>query len=189
MDPALIVILAFLATLVGGMAIGFMFGITKGLAMGARCRTDRPLSPLPWIICLVASGIFLLAAIGSTIYSIYFLTNSTPAKATITKIVTQKNEEGHVSHTPVYTYKNSVGEEFTDRSHSGDGSGWEAGDTIPIRYLENAPNQSRIDSFSHHWLLPIVMAIFSLLLGTASFGFRWWRKKELQEANKRLLAG
>lgn len=187
MESSLVLAIAFIATLLGGMAIGFMFGITKGMSLGASFRTGRPLSPIPWILCFIGAGVFLLTAVGSSLYSIYFLSSSIQTNAVVTEIVERKNDEGHVSRTPVYTYKDSLGKEFTGRSSTGDGREFEVGDTIPIRYLKGSPHQSRIDYFSHHWLLPIFMTIFFIVLSGLGFGLRWWRNREQQWANKTLV--
>jgi hypothetical protein len=186
MESSLVLVIAFVATLLGGMAIGFMFGITKGMSLGATFRTGRPVSPIPWILCFIGAGIFLLTAVGSSIYSLYFLSSSIQTNAVVTEIVERKDDEGHVSRTPVYTYKDASGEGFTDRSSTGDGREFDIGDTIPIRYLKTSPHQSRIDYFSHHWLLPIFMAIFLILLAGLGFGLRWWRDREEQWANNTL---
>jgi len=184
MDSTLILILAFVATFLGGIAVGFIIGIAKGITLGANFRTGRPASPIPWILCFIGSGIFLLTAIGSSIYSVYFLSSSVQTKATVIEIVERKDNEGHVKRTPIYTYTDSSGKSFTDRSSSSDGREFKVGDSIPIRYLKSSPHQSRIDYFSYHWILPIFMMIFSILLGGLGFGLRWWRNKEQQWANK-----
>jgi hypothetical protein len=186
MDTTLMLAIAFVATLLGGMAIGFMFGLTKGMSLGATFRTGRPVSPIPWILCFIGAGVFLLISVGSSIYSIYFLSSSIQTSAIVTEIVERKDDEGHVSRTPVYTYKDASGEEFTDRSSTGDGREFAVGDTIPIRYLKASPHQSRIDYFSHHWLLPIFMVLFSLVLIALGIGLRWWRNREQHWANKML---
>lgn len=188
MDTTLVLVIAFLATLLGGMALGFMMGIAKGMALGASFRTGRPVSPIPWILCFIGSGIFLLAAVGSTIFSIYFISGSIQTNAVVTDIIERKDDEGHVSRFLVYTYKNVSDVEFTDRSSTGDGREFKVGDTIPIRYLMTSPHHSRVDYFAHYWLLPILMTVFSLLLGGLGFGLRWWRDREQQWANKTLVA-
>ena len=188
MDSSLVLVIAFAATLLGGMAIGYMFGITKGMSLGASFRTGRPISPIPWILCFIGAGIFMLSTIGSSIYSIYFLSSSIPTNGVVTEIVERKDDEGHVSRSPVYTYKDASGQNFTDRSSTGDSREFDVGDAIPIRYLKTSPHESRIDYFAHHWMLPIFMAVFSILLGGLGFGLRWWRNREQQWANKTLVA-
>lgn len=160
----------------------------EGNVVGCELRTGRPISPIPWILCFIGAGIFLLTAVSSSIYSIYFLSSSIQTTAVVAEIVERKDDEGHVSRTPVYNYEDASGEEFTDRSSTGDGRDFDVGDTIPIRYLKTSPHQSRIDYFAHHWMLPIFMAIFSTLLGGLGFGLRWWRNREQQWANKTLVA-
>ena len=189
MDRTLILAVAFAAALLGGMAIGFMMGVVKGMTLGANFRTGRPVSPMPWILCFIGSGIFLLAAVGSTAYSIHFISRGIQTKALVTEIIERRDDEGRLIRTPVYTYRNASGEEFTDRPSSGDGREFEVGDTIPIRYLKHSPHQSRIDYFAHHWLLPILMASFSILLGGLGLGLRWWRDKEQRWANNKARGG
>jgi|GEM_PF-967820 len=183
MDTTLVLVIAFVTTLLGGMAIGFMIGITKGMTLGANLRIDRHASPIPWIMCLIGSGVFLLTAVGASIYSIYFLSSSIQTKAIITEIIERNDHEGHLRLTPVYTYKDATGKEFTDRSNTGDGREFEVGDTIPIRYLKTSPHESRIDYFSHHWFLPIFMVILSVVLGGLGFGLRWWHNGKQKLAN------
>ena len=188
MESSLFLAIAFIATFLGGMAIGFMFGITKGMSLGAIFRTGRPVSPIPWILCLIGAGTFLLTAVGSSIYSIYFLSSSVQTSAVVQEIVERKDDEGHVSRTPVYTYRDTSGAVFTDRSSTGHGREFIVGDTIPIRYLESSPHQSRIDYFSHHWILPIFMLVASIALAGVALGLRWWHSKEKQWANKSEMA-
>ncbi|MDP4624874.1 MAG: DUF3592 domain-containing protein [Akkermansiaceae bacterium] len=182
MNTSLILVIAFAATLLGGMAIGFMIGLTKGMTLGAQFQTGRPVSPVPWILCYVGAGVFLLAAVTSSVYSIYFLASSMQTEATVTEIIERKDDEGHVSRNPVYSYVNEKGKSFSDRSSTGGGREYEVGDVIPIRFLTDSPHQSRIDYFSHHWLLPILMGCFSVALGGLGFGLRWWRERESSKA-------
>lgn len=182
------IIIAFVVTLLGGMAIGFMMGITKGMSLGAHFQTGRPGSPIPWILCATGSGICLLMAIGTSIYTLYFLTASAPAIATVTEIIERKDDEGNKSYSPVYSYMLPDGQSFTDRSSMSDDGEHQVGDTIPIRYLKSSPHKSRIDYFAHHWFLPILMTAFSLSLAAVALGIRWWREREQQWANKRMQA-
>jgi hypothetical protein len=186
MDTTLAIVIAFVAALLGGIAIGFIMGVAKGMSLGAHFRTGKPVSPIPWILCAIGSGIFLLVAIGTSIYTVYFLSGSLPSAATITEIIERKDDEGNTSFSPVYSYSLPDGQSFTDRSSMSDGRDYQVGDTIPIRYLKSSPHQSRIDYFAHHWFLPIFMTVFSVALAAAAVGLRWWRKREQKWANKRM---
>ena len=186
MDTSLPLVIAFVATLLCGIALGYMMGLTKGMTLGASFRTGRPVSPIQWIMCFIGSGIFLLMAVGSSVYSIYFLTSSAESTAVVMEIVEQKDDEGYVSRTPVYAYKDVEGKGYTERSSSSGGREFEVGDVIPIRYLKNSPHQSRIDYFSQHWLLPIIMTVSSMFLVGLGFGLRWWRNREQEWANKQV---
>lgn len=183
MDTTTFLVITFITTLLGGMAIGFMMGVTKGMSLGAHCQTGRPVSPMPWILCATGSGICLLVAVGTSIYTLYLLSSSHTAEAKITDIVERKDDEGHTSYSTVYSYALPDGESFTDRSSMSDGRVYQVGDTVPIRYLKSSPHQSRIDYFSHHWFLPIFMIVLSLGLAAVAVGLRWWREKEQRWAN------
>lgn len=188
MDTPLTLVIAFVATLLGGMAIGFFIGIAKGMTLGASFQPARPVSPIPWILCFIGSGVFLLTAVGSSIYSTYFLAGSVQTNATVTGIIESKDNEGHVSRFPVYAYESATGEKYSDRSSVGDGREFEIGDVIPIRYLKASPHQSRMDYFSHHWFLPIITAALSIALGALGFGLRWWCNQEQKWAGGRGMA-
>lgn len=185
MDSEIFIII-FVATLLGGMAIGFMMGITKGISLGAHIQRGRPVSPIPWILCATFSGLSLLVAIGTATYSLYFLAGSSPAEATITEIIEHKDDEGNTNYSPVYTYTLPDGQGFTDRSPIGGSWEYQVGDVVPVRYLKSSPQQSRIDDFAHHWFLPILMTLFSLCLAAIAVGQRWWHQKEQRWADKRL---
>ena len=174
----MILIIAFIATFLCALSIGFSAGVVKGMSLAAHHRSGRPVSPIPWILCFVGSGILLLTSVGTTIYSMYFLASSVQAEATVTEIVETKDNEGVIHRSPVYSYENASGEDFTDTSSTGDGREYKVGNVIPIRYLKNSPHQSRIDYFSHHWVLPIIMAVLSIALAGLGYGLRWWRNRE-----------
>ena len=186
MSSNVVLAIAFATTLLGGIAIGFMMGLTKGMALGARFRTGMPVSPFPRILCAIGSGVFFLAAMGTSIHSTYFLSNSVTTEAIVTELVESRSAEGNISHRSVYAYSTPDGRNFTDSSATNGGRNYQVGETIPVRYLKGAPNRSRIDGFSHHWLLPILMAAFSIVLCGAAVGLRWGREKEQRWANKRI---
>jgi Protein of unknown function (DUF3592) len=185
MDTAFAIFLAIVAAFLGGTFIGFMLGLSKGVAMGLHIRADHPLSPLPWIMCFIGAGIFLLAALSSFFYSVYFLANSTQTMAVVTEIRESKDNEGGVSQSPVYAYTDATGQKFTGSPSASGGWEFKPGDSISIRYLTNSPHQSRIDGFVHHWMLPLLMGFFSIGIGGFGVALRWWRARDLKWAEQR----
>lgn len=188
MDTTLLLLIAFAATFLAGLVIGFMSGVAKGLVLGARFRTGRPASPLPWILCFVASGGFLLAAAATTVYSTWFLSAGIRTTATVNEIIERKDDDGKVSRTTRYTYRDSAGTSHTGETSLSGGRPSAAGDAIPVRYLRDSPGKSRIDTFLHHWFAPIFLAGWSIFAWALGIGLRWWRGREQQWAEKRLLA-
>jgi hypothetical protein len=184
MNTTIAIILGFIATFLGGIAIGFVIGISKGLTLGLHFRSGRPLSPIPWILSFIGAGAFMLVAVGSAIYSGVFLAKSVETQATVREIAEHRNKEGDVSRRPIYIYTDTTGATYTGTSNMGDGSEYTVGDKLRVRYLASSPQESRIDSFSHHWFLPIFMGAISMFLVALGYGFRWWRAREQQWANK-----
>lgn len=188
MDSTLLILIAFAATFLAGLVIGFISGIARGMVLGTRFRTGRPASPIPWMLCLIGSGILLLAAAGTAAYSTWFLTASNRTTATVREIIERKDDEGQVSRTTIYTYQDSTGTSHTGETSLSGGGPSAAGDVIPVRYLKDSPGRSRIDTFLHHWFAPIFLLGWSILAGALGIWLRWWRRREQQWADKRLLA-
>jgi hypothetical protein len=141
MNSTIALIIAFIATLIFGMAIGFMFGLTKGIVLGSHLYSKRSSSPIAWVLSLILSGILMLSAVGTSIYSIYFITSSVQTQATVTELIEHKDEKGHLSWYPVYSYT-AAGEQFSDRSSIGGGGEYAVGNIITIRYLKNQTNRA-----------------------------------------------
>jgi hypothetical protein len=177
MSTTIIIAIVAVASCLAGVSIGFGWGITKGFELGIQSVRRGPPSPIPWILCLIASGLMVLGALASSAYTIYFLSHSTQAQARVTDIVERKDEDGHVSRFPVYEYLDTKGAKHEDRASSADGRQYEVGDVIAVRYLPATPHDSRIDYFSHHWGLPIALLAGAAFMGAAGFALRWWRQR------------
>jgi hypothetical protein len=163
---------------VGGF-IGFIIGTQVGLKMGLRVKAEPP-SPVPGILCILGSMFLIVASIVSSIYSLYFINNSVQTKATVTEIREQKDDEGNISRYPAYEYFDSSGQQFSDTTSMSDGRKYGVGDKIPIRYLKKIPQESRIDHFSHHWLLSIIFGIAGVALAAVGAGLYWNYKRKIQ---------
>lgn len=183
-DTAFIITILVIAAFLGGMAFGYVAGLTKGITLGERFSSKRPISPLSWIFALIGAVTFLLSSIGTAIYSTHFLANSTTSKAIVVELVKSQDNEGNASTHPRYSFTTRNGIEITGESSMITNPN--VGDTVSIRYLTNAPEKSRIDTFENHWLLPIIFAAASLFLAALGFILRWWRSKEQQWVNEHL---
>lgn len=174
--------IAFLATFLCGVMIGCKMGLERGISLGMRYLSGRPLSPLPWILCLIGAGLFFIGAISTSIYSVSFLARSVTTKATITDVYETKDEEGSVARFPCYSFVDAAGNSYGGRSRMSYES-FEIGDTLIVRYLENTPEKSRIDSFGHHWFLPLFLGVMSIILGAFGLFLRWWKSREQRWAD------
>ena len=93
--------------------------------------------------------------------------------ATVLEVRETKDSEGHYSYCPVYRYKDTTGIEHQDTTTMSVGRQFAVGDTIPIRYLQNHPTESRIDYFGYHWMLPLASAVGAILALAVSAALRW----------------
>ena len=149
-----------ICALILGLLIGFIVGVNVGLRTAFRA-VRQPASALSAVLCSICAAVALLAAMATSLYSAYFLVGSQSTKATVIDVRDRKDSEGNVSRFPVYRYKDASGAEHRGTSFSSDGTDYVIGDVLPVRYLRNSPADARIDHFSHHWLLPILLAGFS----------------------------
>ena len=174
-------IVVAIVALVAGAMIGFMVGVTVGLRTAIKA-VRQPATPLPAVLCSICAGVTLLAAIGTSVYSTYFLFGSLPTNATVIDVREQKDSEGHVSRFPVYRYTDASGTEHRDTTSSSDGREFAVGDIIPVRYLRSSPAESRIDYFSYHWLLPIFLAASSVVTAAIGAALYWNYKRKKSSA-------
>lgn len=181
---SIFILIAIVVALCYGMTVGFLIGITKGLSWGGFFRNSRP--PIFLILCRVTSIVLLLSAIGSTFYSLHFISNSFTTNATV---MTERAPTRHEWLFTRYHYNDRSGKQFTNLWHSA-AHYWEYNNLpyIPVRYLKYAPQESRIDSFSHHWLSPILMSFSSMLFAGIGIAWQWWRNRKDRSAEKPRLA-
>lgn len=181
MDSAPFVLLACVSILFIGVAIGYMMGISRGVSIGMKMAKPPP-SPLGWIMFMMGSGLALLVALGTTIYSIYFLANSVPSVAKVVEVIRSQDKEGYVHDEMIYSYTVHDGDsvrEYTNRGQVTPGGYLKMGpgDMVPIRYLKSSPQRSRVDEFFNHWILPIVTACMSAVMAAISLTMRWWYRR------------
>jgi len=178
------IIVAIIA-LVAGVMIGFMAGVAVCLRTAIRAVRQPP-TPIPAVLCFICAAITLLAAIGTGIYSAYFLCASSPTNATIFDVREQKDSEGHFSRFPVYRYTDTNGTEHRDTTNTSDGREFAVGDIIPVRYLRSSPGESRIDYFTYHWLLPFLLAGVSPVTAAIGGALFWNYKRQMRSSPNEL---
>jgi hypothetical protein len=180
---SIFILIAIVVALCYGMTVGFLIGITKGLSWGGFFHNNKP--PIFLILCRVTSIVLLLSAIGSTLYSLHFISNSFTTNATvITKWTYTMSHERFFRHNTIYHYNNRSGKMFTNLWHPEDLWQYQGSHNIPIRYLKDAPQESRIDSFSHQWLPPILLSFSSMLFAGIGIAWQWWRNRKHRSAKK-----
>ena len=156
---------------------------------GLRVKSELP-SPIPGILCIVGSFLMVVASVGSSIYSLYFINNSVQTEATVNEIREKKDDEGNISRYPVYSYFDSSGQQFSDTTSMSDGREYKVGDKIPIRYLLKNPHNSRIDLFSHHWFLSIFFGFGTIVLAAVGSVLYWnYKRKTQKQLTNNLLHG
>jgi hypothetical protein len=165
----------FVIGMIVGIIIGVVLASVVWLKIGPRVfkAPPKPPSPLPFIFCGIGSVASLVCAVAAIAYSIYFIKSSQPATATIVELRESRDKDGNLTIYPIYEYSDTNGNKYQDTPNMSDGRRFVVGSQIPVRFLRSSPSESRIDYFSYHWLLPILMAFFSAGLAAASFVLRW----------------
>lgn len=154
------------ATAIVSAIAGVVIGVAIGLRMAmSDVRLPVILPSALW--CAAGTGVMLVAAMGTTIYSTYFVFASEPAPATVIWIRKWEHSEG-LSFQAVYKYTDSRGIEYRDTFPFSGGRYFAIGDIVQVRYLREKPAESRLASFSHHCFLPFSFGAISILLGAIS---------------------
>ncbi len=166
MDNVIGLLIVFVTIVLSCASLYVVWRIARAMNEGRLDRREGDgwkMSSLGALICLVA-------AMGTGIYSVVFLLNSAPATATIVDVVVSETDEGEERRSVVYTYE-VEGEQYQDRTSSSYGREFFKGDEIPVRYHLTRRHESRIDYWSYHWGLSVLMlgaafvfAVFALIL-------------------------
>jgi hypothetical protein len=166
-----------------GLMIGFVIFSAAVLRHALR-SAHRPPTPLPAAFSAIGSAVLLFAAIGTGIYSAYFLSASTATSGAITAIHERKDSDGDAVRYPVYQYQDANGAEHRGTTSMSVGREVVVGDVIPVRYLRKSPAQSRIDTFSHHWFVSLFFLVACLIAATVAGVLGWNYKRERVEAGR-----
>jgi len=172
----LVVIFAFVVGAFVGLHFGFGFGFRAGL----RAARKRP-SPLAGNVWLIGAAAMLLIAILSGTYTLYFLAASTKTEGVIVQVRESKGQQGDTLRHPVYCYRDSEGNEYTSTTNLSEGTPWEVGDKIAVRYLTGSPDTSRIDTLAHHWFLTLFGGGGGLIMGVIGGVLRWHYRAQVRK--------
>lgn len=124
-----------------------------------------------WFCAAVFCGLF---ALGSAVYSTWWLLASKPVTGEIIEVHEIPRTRGTPSFSIEYQYPDSNG---TIRENSIPGTGSEkSGDSLPLRCLVAFPHLSRPDTFEEFWSMPLVVCVPGGLLLLLGFAARYAAK-------------
>jgi len=137
---------------------------------------------------MVSGVLLLLGAAMSYHNTSAFLASAVQARGVVIDLEEQHGEDG-ITYRPVVTFldENKRLVRFTSRLGSSSAA-YTPGQTIPILYLPNQPEDARIDRFFEHWGMVVIMLVLGIpffLVGAllALFGRRRKRNKEYLQKN------
>ena len=180
------VLIVGIITFTLGVLLGYVIGVQSGLKIALKANLTKP-SRLPYYVAITLSCIFVVSVIGTTSYTVYFLSNSRSTTGVVTKLKESKSESGTITHFPIFEYYDANDDKYESRSSLNDET-VSIGDTVAIRYLTKHPNSARIDSFLNHWLASFILmflAFFSVL-ASVFFNIQFKEKSAAFAANKSL---
>jgi hypothetical protein len=94
----------------------------------------------------------------------HFVQAASHAKGTVTQMVERAGHDSGTVYSPVYTFQDADGKQH--EIHSSGGSyppAYKVGDTVPVLYQPDKPDNAEIDSFLEVWLFPAMLAGFGCI--------------------------
>jgi len=92
-----------------------------------------------------------------------FVQSASHAQGTVTKMVESSGHNSGTVYCPVYSFKDSQGKQHEIYSSGGSyPPAYKVGDTVPVLYQSDKPDNAEIDSFDELWLFAAILAGFSI---------------------------
>ncbi len=159
------ILILIVVVLIAGVVIGLVLGYslarrklpTPTEILESRRRSGRAF--------MVGGGIVLILSLGVTLYSCWFITTARKTTGTITGMRERKDQDGSVSYAPTFDFRDAAGvEQRVDSQLAGSLGRMRVGDTVPILYQPDNPDNARIDYFLEHWFLSIGTSVAGVTL-------------------------
>jgi len=93
-----------------------------------------------------------------------FVQTASRAQATITKMEEREGSSHDTAFYPVFTFKDSTGQEQEVYSSSGQyPPAYKVGDKVTVLYQPDDSKHAKIDSFWDLWIWPLLLGVFGLV--------------------------
>ncbi len=93
-----------------------------------------------------------------------FVQTASRAQATITKMVEREGSDHDTCYYPVFTFKDSNGQEQEVYSSSGQyPPAYKVGDRVTVLYLPDDSGHAKIDGFWELWIWPVLLGAFGVI--------------------------
>jgi hypothetical protein len=155
-----------LAVLAAGVWIGFVLGFSKSMRKAATRMQSRSNRPLYGRLLIGAGCVCFVVAVGATFFSWNFIRTARKTTGTVIEMREQTDKEsGGKSYAPIFSFKDTA-----QREHRIESSFYaypplhRVGDTVPVLYQADAPDNARIDGFWDQWGVTALAGIFGVLL-------------------------
>lgn len=122
------------------------------------------------LLLKVGGWIFIFIAIVDFTISFFvyrhaqtFVQTASRAQATITKMEEREGSDHGTAFYPVFTFKDSSGQDQEVYSSSGQyPPAYKVGDKVTVLYQPDDPRHAKIDAFLDLWMWPVLLGIFGL---------------------------
>lgn len=94
----------------------------------------------------------------------HFVQSASHAQGTVTQMVERAGHDSGTVYSPVYTFQDPEGKQHEIHSSGGNyPPAYKVGDTVPVLYQPDKPDNAKIDSFLEVWIFPAMFAGFGCI--------------------------
>jgi len=123
-------------------------------------------------ILLIVSGLGLMIALCTTLYTWHFTSVARHARGTVIGTREHTDRDGLVVYAPTVRFQDSAGVQHTVSSSFFQAPpAFHIGESVPVLYLGDDPQTAHLDGFWEIWVPPIVLGIFSTIFLGISLSF------------------
>ena len=175
-DTIIIIGVVLIDVVVIGLVVAYRLirGVPLQSALWPVSSTRHPI--VGWVIA-VLGGLGLLAAFGLWIYTLHF---THAALHTSGKVIEMResSSKGGRTYAPKFRFRDAAGIERVAASNVYQSRGaFHVGDTVPVLYLRDSPEEARIDSFQQVWGAPTMVGQISFVALLIGGGFIWFSRQ------------
>ena len=165
--------------ILGGIAIGFLFGYAKGFQGGSRFSAGPKRPVAAWLLFGMGC-VFLLVSLGSSLCTWNFAGSATSTTGTIIEMKEKKDKDSDCpTYAPVFSYRDASGSiQIVSSSFFSNPPQFRTGQLVPVLYREGDQTSGRINTFWQMWGLPTIMGIVGSVEMSVGLVKLYWRRRK-----------